>query len=79
MSIRVSFFIAAFAFGLGVNAGQKEVANFLRQHCVKCHGPKKQKGDLAFHELATNPVAGPRAEVWKKMLHQLGYVFPMVP
>ena len=71
MSIRVSFFIAAFAFGLGVNAGQKEVALFLKQHCVKCHGPKKQKGDLAFHELATKPVAGPRAEVWKKMLHQL--------
>ena len=71
MSIRVSFFIAAFAFGLAVNGGQKEAANFLQQYCVKCHGPKKQKGDLAFHELAMKPVAGPRAEVWKKMLHQL--------
>ena len=27
---------------------EKQIRPFLRDHCVKCHGPDKQKGDLRF-------------------------------
>src|SRR5205823_4366552 len=46
------------------------VRPFLQQHCVKCHGPEKHKGDLVLHTLGGG-VAGEDAETWKKVAEML--------
>lgn len=50
---------------------RNEVALFLNQYCVRCHGPEKQQGKLALHELGGKPVAGPEIEVWKLMFDKI--------
>ena len=42
-----------------------DVAPFLNQYCVRCHGPEKRKGNLAVHDLA------PKAEAWKLILEKI--------
>ncbi|RPH40311.1 MAG: DUF1588 domain-containing protein, partial [Planctomycetota bacterium] len=42
-----------------------DVASFLKQYCVRCHGPEKRKGNLALHDL------GPKAEAWKTILEKI--------
>ena len=44
---------------------QSDVAPFLKQYCVRCHGPEKRKGNLAVHDL------GPKAEAWKSILEKI--------
>jgi len=40
---------------------------FLKQHCVKCHGPEKQKGDLRLDTLAPPSADKQSIEVWRKV------------
>jgi hypothetical protein len=42
-----------------------DVAPFLKQYCIRCHGPEKKKGNLALHDL------GPKAEAWKGVLDKI--------
>ncbi|NNE93413.1 MAG: DUF1588 domain-containing protein, partial [Verrucomicrobiales bacterium] len=48
------------------------VKPFLSENCIRCHGEKKQKGDLAFHEL-TAEVTAANAETWGKMVEVLKF------
>lgn len=48
---------------------KSEVAPFLKEYCLRCHGPSKSKGDLTFHDLARSPAK--QAEVWKKIRDQI--------
>lgn len=43
------------------------VRQFIRKHCIECHGPDKAKGDRAFHELAKS-----RGEQWMVDLEDQG-------
>ncbi len=43
---------------------------FLDTHCVKCHGPDKQKAKLRLDTLAKPPM---EAEKWKKVLEAIEY------
>lgn len=45
------------------------VAPFLNEHCVRCHGPEKQKADLALHALAGD-LSGERL-LWLSVLEQV--------
>ena len=40
---------------------------FLSEHCVRCHGEKKQKGDLQLDSLAQEFTEEPRAAVKAKV------------
>lgn len=46
---------------------QQQVQPFLEKHCVRCHGPKKQNGDLRLDDLkrdfGSNAIAGQWIEV----------------
>ena len=54
---------------LGVAAPLREV--FLKEHCIKCHGPDKQSGDRRFDQL-TNDIRTPdEAMLWQEILDQL--------
>lgn len=51
--------------------GREELAPFLKQYCVRCHGPEKPKGNLALHDLGGKPAPGSPVDVWKKILDKL--------
>ena len=51
---------------------QQSVRPLLEKHCLACHGPKKQEGDLRFDGLTGNLSAHPaEADVWAAILEQL--------
>ena len=50
---------------------RKDVEPFLKQHCVKCHGPDKQKGKLSLHALDGNVSTGKDIEKWKAVAERL--------
>ncbi len=43
---------------------------FLREHCFKCHGPDKQKGDVRLDTLAP-PADAKMHEMWKTVLEKI--------
>ena len=51
-----------------VSTGFDKIAQpFLSEHCVRCHGEKKQKGDLQPDSLAQEFTEEPRAAVKAKV------------
>ena len=44
---------------------------FLAQHCVKCHGEKKQAGKLALHQLDGSLASEKAREVWARVAEKL--------
>lgn len=48
----------------------KTMDMFLEQHCVKCHGPEKQKGKLRLDDLAKPPM---ELEQWQEVLEAIEY------
>lgn len=49
----------------------KQVTPFLQQHCIKCHGPEKQKGDVRLDNLPPDFVNNPAAGVWAEVRNKL--------
>ena len=43
---------------------EEQVRPLLQKHCVKCHGPEKQKGDLRLDTLSTDFTAATTASAW---------------
>ena len=53
--------------------------SFLDAHCVRCHGEKKQKGDVALHNLSTKPKGAAELDLWKRIYEQVeGYQMPPI-
>lgn len=44
---------------------------FLKTHCVSCHGPDKEKGDLRIDELSRDFGLGADAHLWAEVLEQI--------
>ena len=40
-------------------------------HCIRCHGPKKQEGDLRIDQLDADLVKGESADFWHEVLNQI--------
>lgn len=47
------------------------IAPFLQQHCIKCHGPDKQEGDLRLDKLDSDLVKGRDAQIWNDVRAKL--------
>ena len=84
--IRSKFAVAA-ALGLTACAAfsaehgeeyAKEIQPILNKHCVECHGPDKQKGDLNFEVFADYASVVEHREIWQKVLEQI-QAFEMPP
>ena len=52
------------AFEANMEAYEKGVKPFLEQHCIRCHGPKKLKGDLALDLLDPDMKESTSASRW---------------
>ena len=55
----------------GGDVFQEEVKPVLQRHCFRCHGQKKQKGDLRLDTLDPNIVQGTSAERWHDVLNNI--------
>ena len=44
---------------------------FLKTHCVSCHGPDKQKGDLRVDRLSRNFQMGEDSQVWAEVIEKV--------
>lgn len=60
------------SFGLAgaVRAGEPFDA-FLETHCISCHGPKKEKGDLRIDRLSRDFKLGADAHRWADLIEQV--------
>ena len=71
--------IAALAVVLLVVLRQDDVAafpayarvEFLKEHCIKCHGPDKQKADRRFDNLSATAGSIGELELWQEILDML--------
>lgn len=51
-----------------VSISAKTVGPFLQQHCAKCHGPKKQNGDVRFDTMGFGIATNDQAQRWQDVL-----------
>jgi hypothetical protein len=54
-----------------VQLDSKILDGFVEKHCVRCHGPKKQKGDLRLDTLSREIRNSGVAEHWREVLNAL--------
>ena len=52
---------------LSLPAVDKSFESFLNEHCVNCHGPKKEKGDLRIDTLSRDFKAGIDSHLWAEV------------
>lgn len=45
---------------------------YLKEHCLRCHGDKKQKGDLRLDTLARDFSGAPETERWFEVINRIG-------
>ena len=66
--------IALFSLLLG-SAGAMPAAEpfeaFLKTHCVRCHGPEKEKGDLRIDQLSRDFKVGADTHHWAEVIEQV--------
>lgn len=48
-----------------------DVTQFVRQHCLNCHGDMKPKGNVSLKGLSPNPAKRSEIDLWKSVLDQL--------
>ncbi len=66
------------AFAAAPGEYEKTIKPFLQEHCVRCHGPEKQKGEFRMDTQLPNNFLDPAAkEKWGEVVNMLnGYEMP---
>ena len=67
----VSLFTAASAAPKATALDSKQLQPFLENYCIKCHGPKKQKGQVRFDQTDWKITDNDTAQRWQDLLDQL--------
>ena len=52
---------------LSLSAVDKSFESFLKEHCIRCHSPKKEKGDLRIDTLSRDFKAGIDSHIWAEV------------
>ena len=55
----------------GVSTAAEPVDAFLEKHCIRCHGPEKEKGDLRIDKLSRDFKTGADTHHWAELLEQV--------
>ena len=74
MKVLIPILIGLFCLGLPLAGDEKsdkkqfetDIQPFFKKHCIKCHGPEKQKGDLRLDSLETIDAVD-RQELFRKV------------
>lgn len=77
--MKLSFSIILFSLSLLCSAeklpvtklNHELIAPFLEKHCIKCHGPKKQKAKIRLDELSLDISNNSQAQLWQDVLDTL--------
>ncbi len=65
---------AAFADPLGLpKHGQDAMIQFAKDHCLRCHGPEKQKGHFRIDQLAWQPNNTEQLTKWVELLDNVSF------
>ncbi len=65
-----NFIAASIGFASAV-CGAEPFEAFLEKHCVRCHGPEKEKGDLRIDQLSRDFKAGADSHHWAEALEKV--------
>ena len=52
--------------------GFDALESYFKEHCLRCHGEKKQKGDLRLDTLAKDFTGGSETERWFEVINRIG-------
>ena len=63
--------IITFGWWLATGLQSADLQLFLKNYCVQCHGPDKQKGDRRFDQLTGDFTQLAEAEAFQEILDQL--------
>lgn len=68
--IRDSLVFCACLF-VSLAPGEQLFEAFLEKHCVSCHGPEKDKGDLRIDELSRDFALGIGGHLWSEIFERI--------
>ncbi|NNE92773.1 MAG: hypothetical protein HKN23_14095 [Verrucomicrobiales bacterium] len=68
--IRFFFIVLAAQFAATISAVEP-FEPFLKEHCVRCHGPEKEKGDLRIDQLSRDFKAGIDGHFWAEVVNRI--------
>ncbi len=54
-----------------MSQARKELEPFLKEYCIRCHGPKRQKGQVRFDTVTWEITNNDTAQRWQDVLDQL--------
>ena len=63
-------FLASLGLSYSIRAAQPYEA-FLEKHCIRCHGPEKEKGDMRFDRLSRDFKLGADTHHWAEAMEQV--------
>ena len=56
---------------LTIGAWAEPFEGFLQKHCVRCHGPKKDKGNLRLDQISRDFKSGVDGQIWTEVLEKI--------
>ncbi len=56
---------------IGASGAAEPFEAFVQKHCVSCHGPEKEKGDLRIDKLSRDFKVGADSHHWAEMIEQV--------
>ncbi|MEZ5301691.1 MAG: c-type cytochrome domain-containing protein [Verrucomicrobiales bacterium] len=68
---RTCLFLAAGLLLVGAVRADEPFEAFLQKHCIACHGPDKEKGNLRIDELSRDFQLGEDSHLWAEVLGQI--------
>ncbi len=68
---RSCLFLVAGLGVAGIVRGAEPLEAFLEKHCVRCHGPKKEEGDVRVDRLSRDFKSGADAHHWAEVLDRI--------
>jgi len=71
MSSAVALLLTASLGMAGAVRGAEPFEAFLEKHCIRCHGPEKEKGDLRIDRLSRDFKLGADTHHWAEMMEQV--------
>ena len=63
-------FAACLGFGRAVHAAEPFEA-FLEKHCIRCHGPQKEEGDIRIDQLSRDFKSGLDSHHWAEAIEKV--------
>jgi len=69
--LRLCFVVFTCVFGVVSVSAEEPFEAFLKKHCVRCHGPQKEEGDIRIDQLSRDFKAGLDTHHWAEALDKV--------